>query len=846
MSKSQSSESGPELQSPADNNSATRTLSQISFASVELDQRDLSFESASRQIFKFLGRNQVESSFLGQNSPVEAPTEILLRNLKSLRDQGQSLPTENICVPSFLKLQIEGRWPGLIVPDNSPIESLYHNEVPDLFSAWCSKELHKTLSKELGVFLSILGQEADLEKLDTDGLSALHIAVMQIRPDCIKVLLKQKADIRVQSQNGQTPIQFLLAKYMEGWESDEFLYWSGLGQRMIRAVRFYGYTSRFSGEDIILLKAKASSPRAYSYGYDEWSNLKNGIRSIETNKGGELLVTESQAQLSLNWIHVPSTNGIVLGIGKELDKLTGASLVPPWQFYGRVSSLDIGLSNDLDFAYRDPICKRFGGADELLEIVFPILKLRSFRYFKAQRSHVLDVHRLFRTQIDSRYSKVQTEATLDEAYYPGLGAEALKSRNNDQVVTKQFAAQSDDETKPILMVAQLWIWQRGNTVLSAGYGYPHSRLKSWKLPRWHSSPALTMAAVITDYVHDFDNKSNYNEDEQFIPTLSIFKRAVVSTLTGVDDYMAQREFDAEVEYGFVHDISDIRDELAMILEVLVQQQDIIVQLLRDPDFVQGQKNATGTSAAEAHRASSEQKTKGKTSEVHKKLMEAQEKISEYISTIKKLERDAERIGDVIQNKLNLRRTAASIAEAHHARLLSLSVFGFTIITFIFTPLSFIASLLALNMDWFQNIKHPAEPTEIDGSGEEVYMGSKVIGVFLGTEFIALFLTLVLGYGAYWSFNHVFEKQPFTFHPKVVSTTLNQLLKISPPKPQNSERHIIDKSDQRSENYSRHITTAESGTRGEIAPNWAESVNIRDKVAGFFKREKGNRLAELPR
>lgn len=113
----------------------------------------------------------------------------------------------------------------------------------------------------------------------------------------------------------------------------------------------------------------------------------------------------------------------------------------------------------------------------------------------------------------------------------------------------------------------------------------------------------------------------------------------------------------------------------------------------------------------------------------KSTEDAQTSIQMYIDRTMKIDMDAARIEQAIQNKLNLRRTAASISEARQAKVLSLSVFGFTIITFIFTPLSFIASLLALDVDWFSNIKHQANATEIDGSGSEVYMGRKVIGIF---------------------------------------------------------------------------------------------------------------------
>lgn len=77
-------------------------------------------------------------------------------------------------------------------------------------------------------------------------------------------------------------------------------------------------------------------------------------------------------------------------------------------------------------------------------------------------------------------------------------------------------------------------------------------------------------------------------------------------------------------------------------------------------------------------------------------------IQKYIDQAKKIDRDAGKIEQLIQHKLNLRRTAQSIRDTaesikearHHAKALSLSVFGFTIITFIFTPFFFIATLFS--------------------------------------------------------------------------------------------------------------------------------------------------------
>ena len=68
--------------------------------------------------------------------------------------------------------------------------------------------------------------------------------------------------------------------------------------------------------------------------------------------------------------------------------------------------------------------------------------------------------------------------------------------------------------------------------------------------------------------------------------------------------------------------------------------------------------------------------------------------------IKRIEQDSERAEEVMQVQLDLKGKHASLKEAHNSLLLSMAVIGFTIVTVIFTPLSFLTSLFALPIDHF--------------------------------------------------------------------------------------------------------------------------------------------------
>ncbi|KAL8916071.1 MAG: hypothetical protein Q9208_008725 [Pyrenodesmia sp. 3 TL-2023] len=120
----------------------------------------------------------------------------------------------------------------------------------------------------------------------------------------------------------------------------------------------------------------------------------------------------------------------------------------------------------------------------------------------------------------------------------------------------------------------------------------------------------------------------------------------------------------------------------------------------------------------------------------------------YRKRTQKIDGDAVRMQQKIQDTLNLKRTAASmdqanasIKEARESKLLSLVVIGFTIITLIFTPLSFLASLFALNIDAFSSLKYtPVGGDSSSGSSSDIFSGGKMAGIFVGVEIITILIT----------------------------------------------------------------------------------------------------------
>jgi hypothetical protein len=79
---------------------------------------------------------------------------------------------------------------------------------------------------------------------------------------------------------------------------------------------------------------------------------------------------------------------------------------------------------------------------------------------------------------------------------------------------------------------------------------------------------------------------------------------------------------------------------------------------------------------------------------------ARNRILKYISRINKIDKDAERTQNIVQDKLNLKRAYASIKDSHSSLLLSTAVIGFTVVTIIFAPLAFLTALFALKIEGF--------------------------------------------------------------------------------------------------------------------------------------------------
>lgn len=332
---------------------------------------------------------------------------------------------------------------------------------------------------------------------------------------------------------------------------------------------------------------------------------------------------------------------------------------------------------------------------------------------------------------ESSGCNVQTERPLDEAYFPGLDKEFFAEQNKDQVVSREYRKKhkldENDRSVPTIMVPQLWIWTEGDCMFSAfsqvGNMTPRNPGHYWKQID-KTSADLRIGLIIADQIDRFgqpqlDSTQFWDDDTHetsvvtnsqgivlpnvhitrkskrlatnsnnslFAPPLDYFEMGVVRILSEVNEYLKKEnlgKLSIDSEKEFLHDIADIRNELVMIQYVLDQQGDVL-----DPLIVY-YNDETMKGIDEGKKFILED---------WKRVAGAKKQLERYGKRVEKINGDAERIEKMVQNQLELKRTYSSIRDTRSSLILSTSVIGFTVITVIFTPLAFMASLFALPLE----------------------------------------------------------------------------------------------------------------------------------------------------
>lgn len=329
----------------------------------------------------------------------------------------------------------------------------------------------------------------------------------------------------------------------------------------------------------------------------------------------------------------------------------------------------------------------------------------------------------------------QTERTLDEAYYPALDANVLAARNDQQVVTRECKKTANrsavtGKKRPVLVVQQLWIWSCSNIVISAlnplgmadsaypnlpageyfrnlngrAFGDADARIDPVPtLAADHISMNLAhIALILADRIDQF---GSIQGAEGYQSPLDIFEVGVVQILSDMHEYMQQSELsvkDSETELVLMNRIADIKDELAMIDEILLQQDKVLDDVRAHIASVGAEKwrMENGSPKLDATKMRELQDSM----EIPEQLTSARLQLQVYRNRIDKIERDAERVDKTMQDRLNVKRTYAQMSDAKTSLLVAVAVIGFTVITILFAPLAFMTALFALNIDILSNHK----------------------------------------------------------------------------------------------------------------------------------------------
>lgn len=250
--------------------------------------------------------------------------------------------------------------------------------------------------------------------------------------------------------------------------------------------------------------------------------------------------------------------------------------------------------------------------------------------------------------------------------------------------------QVDDNTRPILTVSQLWLWRSGEDILTA---YSEEESESFedivKETRTLNSPEHSIFQAGHIIAHHLQKFNKPQAGGKFPSPLDIFEVSVVRILSDVEAYTDPNKQllpeDIEKERGFIHRIADVREELVMIREILDQQKEILRDFIQDVERQELDAILDGAPTNSDFRS-------------WVGLKSSAEDIDLFQKRVAKIDRDAERIENLIQNQLNVKRTYASIRDARTGLILSAAVIGFTVITIIFAPLAFMTSLFALPLE----------------------------------------------------------------------------------------------------------------------------------------------------
>lgn len=337
---------------------------------------------------------------------------------------------------------------------------------------------------------------------------------------------------------------------------------------------------------------------------------------------------------------------------------------------------------------------------------------------------------------------------MDEYFYPDLDIKALTERNNDQVLMKYQRHHNSRTTLSagavVLAISQVCVWKMNNSTFSSIMEDPILRVQLFRSIYPHIKATRTSEEIVGILLSKLLIEADVvMQDERAlnIPRLvAVFARSIARVQQEVNDYVRVLGVsDITRERQFLHNIEDIREEVSMIQTVLIQQEGIWKEFAYkswpeswengyEGKFEPNWENDWKT-FGEKHGYQPDVKIQ-QFQQKWRVIRRPQEYFSRTRTQLNKLDHDAERVQRSIELKLELKQRHESLTEARKASLMGASVLGFTIVTIVFTPLSFMTGLFALPIDRLQMNQASTPDSQ---PGENAAYSTTYIGKWMGVS-----------------------------------------------------------------------------------------------------------------
>ncbi|KAI1113525.1 ankyrin repeat-containing domain protein [Nemania sp. NC0429] len=345
---------------------------------------------------------------------------------------------------------------------------------------------------------------------------------------------------------------------------------------------------------------------------------------------------------------------------------------------------------------------------------------------------------------------VDIEVTLDEHCNPALSSTILKRRNKNQVLTcyleRLQPKLSQYHPLQLLTVPQLWCWKIGSAFILSAVDETGSKLKDILNP--HSGDDdIAVGRILSQLIDNLDRPMTGRLTETIFSVLS---KSISAIAEEVNEYTGATNFDninIEKEKQFLDSMNDIREEIAMMQTVLFQQEEVWKQFTYNtwphfwPDGEEGRFKPpiNGQNVKDNNANNKSMKIEGADDEspddeIWREIAKPQSQFSKYRKRFQKLDEDTQRVEKHILVQLDLKQKHAAINRAHTTTVMSAAIVGFTVVTIIFAPLTFITSLFALPIHGFQSQTEGEYTTDYIGTwmatGEILNLAATTILILL--------------------------------------------------------------------------------------------------------------------